>query len=267
MSQTHSNLHETITPPQDLPPQAAIPGTARHEPVDETASEVDAVNSVQHAIRAAVANEGLGAAPPTVEQFGSYEREHLLPDLDAFRAELSDADQYMVDVFEEKFAQLERELDNRKGWYEKLVTGQWGHSIDDIVTRATDLRAAGSCLEVVTVAPAPDARRHPDASARLPPSNLETPLDAFGFEPPHTFLAVYNAQKDSQYPLIPWYGTIVCTCPFKQQNPHMPCCKHELFAAAVDHQQYGANAGANLPQPYAQIVSPLGCRLYTDIFD
>ena len=115
MSQTHSNLHETITPPQDLPPQAAIPGTARHEPVDETASEVDAVNSVQHAIRAAVANEGLGAAPPTVEQFGSYEREHLLPDLDAFRAELSDADQYMVDVFEEKFAQLERELDNRKG--------------------------------------------------------------------------------------------------------------------------------------------------------
>jgi hypothetical protein len=229
-------------------------------------SEANAVNSVQHAIRAAVANEGLGAASPTVERFGSYEREHLHPDLGAFRAELSDADQYMVDVFEEKFTQLERELDDREAWYEKLVAGQWGHSIDDIVTRATTLRADGSRLEVVTVGTAPDARRHPDASACVHVSSLETPLSAFGFEPPHTFLAVYNAEKDSRYPFIPWYGTIVCTCPFKQQNPHMPCCKHELFAAAVDHQQHGAKAGANLPQPYTQIVSPLGRRFRKDIF-
>jgi len=42
----------------------------------------------------------------------------------------------------------------------------------------------------------------------------------------------------------------------------MPCCKHELFTASTDHYQYGAT----LPQPYTQIVCPLGRRFYDDLF-
>jgi hypothetical protein len=262
MSHPTSTLHESVTPSHELPPQAAIPGTARHEPVDESESGANAVNSVQHAIRAAVATDGLEAASPTVERFASYEQAELLPDLDTFRAKLTNADQYLVDVFDNAFTTLEAELADRYAWYEKLVAGDWGHSIDAIATRAADLRHADSRLEVLTVTTSPGSDRHPDGAARLPADAFDTPIGQFGLEPPHTFLGIYNAEKASRYPFIPWYGTVVCTCPFKQQNPHMPCCKHELFAASINHQQ-----SRSLPHPYLQLVSPLGRRFYADLYE
>lgn len=260
-----TSLHETLTPSHELPPQTAIPGTARHEPVDETAREANAVNSVQHALRAAVSKKGLDAAHTAVERFGSYERDTLLPDINAIRAEFSDADQYVRSVTDTHLQRIEDELDEREAWYRNLVRGEWGHSITDIADRARDLRHTASSLEIITVKATASSPEHPDATATIPAGELTTPLSEFGFDAPHTFLAVHNSDKGSRYPFIPWYGTVVCTCPFKQNNPHMPCCKHELFAATVDDARHGASHLRKLPTPYTRLVSPLGRRYYRDL--
>jgi len=262
-----ASVHPTVTPRSQLPSAAALPGTTDHQPADELADDVNAVNSVQHAIRAGVAKHDLGYADRVVAQFGEYEQTHLTPDIDAFRTALSDTDQYLTEEFEAHFQDLESILWDRVQWYEKLNRGEWRDSIDDIADRAQTLKRSDSRLEVMTVAATSDAEQHPSAATTFRVDDLGRAPGAFGYELPHSFLGVYNAEKGSRYPFVPWYGTVVCTCPYKQQNAHMPGCKHELFAAAVSNaDRYTAQLRA-LPSPYSQLVSGYGRRLLRDLFE
>jgi hypothetical protein len=256
-SKTH---HETITPSSQLPAQAYPQGTSRHEPVAADIAHIHDVNSVQHVIRAAVSEEGLRAAERVVRHFKDYEAEHLVPDISDYRAALEHTDQFLVNEFEPKLRDLEAIVHRRKQWYDALLAGEYRDSISDLVSRAQNLSAE---LAVTTVGPTATSI-HPKAEY-LDSADLHTPPGEFGYEPPHTFLAVWNRHQGSAYPLIPWCGTVVCLCPYKRTCPHMPCCKHELFIAANSKRLNIPTQ--HLPSRYTQIVSAKGKRLYHDLYE
>lgn len=222
------------------------------------------MNSVQHAIRAAVADESIGAAELTVGQFLTYERDHLTPDLDRFKKELAQSDQYVRESLRPHVQRMEGELNDREEWYQKLLDGDWGTSISDVQDKARRLqRSFGS---VITVVISTDTSiETPDwVDQTLTPDEIHMSPKEFGYDLPHAFMAVRNSDKGSIYPLVPWYGTIVCTCYGKQNKAYMPCCKHEVFAA--NHLSRDTHTVTKqLPERYRRIVSPKGTRLRTDM--
>lgn len=263
-SNTHATHHQhrTITDRTALPPQAYHPSSHHHEPLSETDDGPNTVNAVQHVLRAAVADQQrLSAATGVVSSFGPFEAAELLPDFEDLKAALETADQYMADQLRPHIGEMEAKVEQRKEWYDSLIDGEWGPSMTDVVQRAQNIYNANSEFAHVTVSRSTNIDIPPFVDTILSPSDLARSPEAFGYELPHTFLAVNNAQKpDSIYPFVPWFGTVVCLCHAKQEQAFMPCCKHELFAAYT-HGKHPGTTPNQLPDPYTRIVAPAGRRL------
>lgn len=267
MSQHHSSYDDLVLKSRDaFPGPAYAPESLSHQPANED-TQPDAVNSVQHAIRTAVSAKGVSGAEQMVRQFGEYEADVLLPDVDELKTEFDSADQYISTTVESDLNSIQNKLQERRAWYDKLLRGEWGVSIEDIQSKAETLSRNQSELILVVISESPAIETPDWVDTTLTPDDIHRSPEAFGYELPHAFLAVENGRKDNSiYPLVPWYGTVVCTCHAKQNMSFMPCCKHELFAAnRTSDATY--TPPKQLPERYRRIVSPTGNRLYADIVE
>lgn len=256
-----SQQYSVISNKSNLPPQAHLPKMSNHEPYTGNNKGITGVNSVQHAIRAGVAENGLEEVERVVANFGEFEAERMFPDVDEFRTSVEQCDQFVRESLDTPIQRIEEVLEERQSWYNALLNGEYGHAISVPVDNAKELRRGSTGVEVAKVTVSED----PTSKGKLHVSELPVSPTAFGYELPHTFYAAVNVSKESRYPLVPWYGTVVCLCHFKQspRNKHLPCCKHEL--AIVDKVSKNNRRLRELPNHYSKLVSPYGRRLYRDL--
>ena len=254
--------HETLVSRYELPGAAHHPNSAHHDSENVgTGDGPTGVNSIQHAIRAGIAERGLREAKSVIKSFGPFERDELLPDFGPIRAELETADTYMQNEIGEHLDDIDDVLDRRERWYEALITGDYGFEIGDEIKKARKLKQTGSRIIAVTI-DVSNADQAPFAARTINPNDIHYSPTRFGYDLPHTYLAVNNGGKSgSIYPLVPWYGIVVCTCYAKQNQDHAPACKHELFAVdAIYNENQSAPSG--LPRHYQRLVHEEGRNLY-----
>lgn len=249
----------------DFPPQAHLPSSHLHEPADEDDGGPTGVNSIQHVLRVAIADQGYSILEDVVSAYGSFERSQTQPKIDEFRDHLSDVDQYVETSLQPQLDGMESKLEEREQWYSSLINGEWGTSIAGLIEKARTISSQASDLTPVVVAHDRTIDTPDYVTRVLQPDEIHTSPEDFGYDLPHVFLAVNNGGKSgSIYPLIPWYGTVVCSCYAKQNKSFAPACKHEVFAAHHQAKQ-GAFINKKLPEPYRRIVSPYGRREYHDL--
>ena len=92
----------------------------------------------------------------------------------------------------------------------------------------------------------------------------------FGIELPAPLL-VGEYASGGRYPLVPWSGGLVCTCPYKQDKPWRVLCKHELLAAEVAGRRESiflpVTRGVGVPHRARRFVSPTIAGRYTPSVD
>ena len=81
----------------------------------------------------------------------------------------------------------------------------------------------------------------------------------FGIELPAPLL-VGEYTTGGRYPFIPWSDGLVCSCPYKHDQPWRVLCKHELLAAVVAGDQDSiflpVTEGLDVPHRTRRLVSP-----------
>jgi hypothetical protein len=91
-----------------------------------------------------------------------------------------------------------------------------------------------------------------ESSAAAPPSE-------FGIELPAPLL-VGEYTTGGRYPFIPWSDGLVCSCPYKHDQPWRVLCKHELLAAVVAGDRNSiflpVTKGLDVPHRVRRFVSP-----------
>jgi hypothetical protein len=210
--------------------------------------------------------------------FDSYESDEGLDDAPQFLAhrlrEARDAT--------DPAAAVEEERERRVAWYRKLIPGaNFCHVLKQ--TSAGTLVPDGETLDRETLLRQNDLvgmvvvdddtdpgtiaseygiqREYCVAESDLSnaTADVATGITEFGIELPAPLL-IGKYATGSRYPLIPWGDGIVCSCPYKQNQPWRVICKHELLASIVAGEEdtlfLPKTSGLEIPHRARRFVSP-----------
>lgn len=214
----------------ELPPKAYHPSDDRH-PGADVREELWTVGRVEQRLRVDFAlggrANGIDFAEETVERQRKYEEENVFTD-DPLEERLEHADPFLTQEF--LSSRDNNEIEKfRWEWYDQmfdLLKSVHGRALDIVtdMSSTTSFRVHTIVDDDGVIGPYSSDHR-----SRYNGHDGHTNFKDHGFDLPVEVI-VCESGSGNEYPFVPWYGTLICTCHHKIKNTRVPLCKHELAA-------------------------------------
>lgn len=263
-----------IMKPDDVNENNTLPNYAYHPsheefsrpPIENDDYTPKAVSSIEQLMRVAIGVGGRDNAvhltEKAIEYQKNYEEENVFADFSLDRSRIEQSNDVwlqtklheLADEYQQVLNNEEKLFEKREHWYD-----------DDIIPRLEDklqrgasmLRSHQGTVEF-TALTVVDSVNHDFEHEHVVHKNDLSGADISGFdlETPINLVVCTSPNSGNMYPFIPWFGTTVCACPSKQENPVSTLCKHETAALLEFSRDDYEPTGVDLPQRFKRLVAP-----------
>jgi hypothetical protein len=247
----------------NLPDAAYHPSSDKFKQsrVDQNGSP-NSVSALEQYLRVAIAVAGkhwtgLELAQKAVEYQREYEKEHVFSDFTVDRSRISESDDVwlsheldgLCDRMQEIYNEEKRVYARRMDWYNDTVMSDLRDKINR-VSKMADVMFMG--IRVVN----DDVENTENTEHGYYQKSLAgTPITKFGYNKPVDVIACVSPDSGNLYPFVPWYGTTVCTCPYKHEYPVSTLCKHELAALVQYSRDKYDPGGVSVPERFKRLMN------------